>query len=146
MNFEHYDIHYGNQRTTFEFTSVGVKGRITKVIQLSSTNLNHLYNLGFGDKNEQTGEVDDKVITNNGDAPKVLATVALSVIAFTKEHPDAVIYAIGSTLSRTRLYQMGIARQLTAISEYFYVYGLFENEWEEFVTNKNYQAFLVKRK
>ncbi|MDR3296969.1 MAG: hypothetical protein LBS94_01885 [Prevotellaceae bacterium] len=146
MNLEHYDIDFDDRRTVFEFTSVGVKGRITKVVQFSPISLKHLYNLGFGDKNELTGEVDDMVITNNGDAPKVLATVAFSVITFANECPDAMIYATGSTLSRTRLYRMEIARQLVAISEYFYVYGLLENEWEEFAANKNYQAFLIKRK
>jgi hypothetical protein len=34
-----------------------------------------MYNLGFGDYNEITGLIDDKVITNNGDREKVLATV-----------------------------------------------------------------------
>ncbi len=31
-------------------------------------NLPNLYNLAFGNKNPDTGEVDDKIITDNGDS------------------------------------------------------------------------------
>lgn len=47
----------------FEFVSDGPKGQIIKLIQYSETNLKDFYNLGFGDKHEQTGDIDDKVIT-----------------------------------------------------------------------------------
>ncbi len=46
-------------------------------------------NLGFGDKDLQTGEVDDTVISDNGDSQKVLATVAATVYAFTDKYPEA---------------------------------------------------------
>lgn len=39
----------------------------------------NLYNLAFGDKNPLTGEIDDKIVTDNGDSEKVLATVVAAV-------------------------------------------------------------------
>ena len=57
-----------------------------------------------------------------------------------------MIFAIGSTPSRTRLYQMGISRYFDEILELFMISGLLENHWGEFEADNNYQAFLVKRK
>lgn len=46
--------------------------------------------LHFGDKDGITGQIDDKVISNNGDSEVVLATVVSALYAFTDKHPDAV--------------------------------------------------------
>ncbi len=62
-------------------------------MQYSETNLKDYYNLGFGDKDEKTGEISDLVITNNGDSQQVLATVASTVYAFTDKNPTAWITA-----------------------------------------------------
>ena len=67
-----------------------------------------LFNIGFGDKNLETGDIDDKVVSNNGDSDKVLATVV--VYTFTDLNPETLIYATGSTKARTRLYRMGISK------------------------------------
>lgn len=67
----------------FEFESVGPNGKISKVVQYSETNLKDLYNLGFGDKDHETGEVNDLNVTNNGDGLIILSTVASTVYAFT---------------------------------------------------------------
>jgi hypothetical protein len=48
----------------------------------SKTDTENVYNLGFGDCNEEHGTIDDLPITNNGDSLKVLATVASTVYAF----------------------------------------------------------------
>jgi hypothetical protein len=58
--------------TTFEFISEGPNGLIHKLIQFQPTNQEGLYNLAFGDKNPQTGEVDDLAVSNNADTDKVL--------------------------------------------------------------------------
>lgn len=67
-----------------------------------------VYNLAFGDKDPVTGEIGDRVVSNNGDIEKALATVAGAVFAFLDQHSEAWIFAAGSTSSRTRLYRMGI--------------------------------------
>ena len=105
-----------------------------------------MYNLGFGDKNAETGEIDDNVISNNGDSEKVLATVVSTLYAFTDKHEDAMIYATGSSKSRTRLYRMGITKYLGEVENDYEIYGEKEDGWEEFKKNIDYEAFLVKRK
>ena len=104
MIFDRYELKAGRNLTTFEFLSEGTKGQIQKVIQFEPMNLENLYNLAFGDRNLETGNVDDKVISDNGDIEKVLATVVSAVYAFADKHSDVWVYATGSTSSRTRLY------------------------------------------
>ncbi len=79
MLLPRYELKSDASLTVFEFTSVGKKGEIPKIVQYSETNLKDFYNLGFGDKDLLTGEVDDKIISDNGDSQKVLATVVGSV-------------------------------------------------------------------
>ena len=93
-----------------------------------------------------TGEIDDKVITDNGDSEKVLATVAATVYGFTARLPKSWIYLTGSNLARTRLYRIGISKYLDTIKEDFDVYGLENNDWKPFELNQNYAAFLIKRR
>ncbi len=64
---------------------------------------------------------------------------------FTDEYPDALIYAVGTTKSRTRLYQIGISKFFEKAQEDFIIYGQIGVEWYLFEKNINYEAFLVKR-
>jgi len=143
---DRYHIEVDEKNTVYEFVSIGSKGYIHKIVKYSETNLKNLYNLGFGDRDQDTNEVDDLVVTNNGDSQKVLSTVAATVYHFTDKYPDASIIAAGSTKARTRLYQMGISNNLEAIEKDFTVFGLKAKKWEPFNKRTNYEAFLVKRK
>ncbi|WP_218033525.1 DUF6934 family protein [Adhaeribacter aerolatus] len=146
MKLDRYQLKAESTLMVFEFVSEGPQGQIKKLIQYSETNLKDFYNLGFGDKDERTGEIDDTIITNNGDSQKALATVAATVYAFTEKYPDSWIYATGSNIIRTRLYRMGITNNLIEIQKDFVVYGLKGNQWEVFEKEITYDAFLVKRK
>jgi len=146
MKLDRYELKSGEKLEVFEFVSVGNKGRIIKLVQYTPTNYKDLYNLGFGDKNAETGEIDDNVISNNGDSEKVLATVVSTLYAFTDKHQDSMIYATGSSKSRTRLYRMGITKYLSEIENDFVIYGETEIGWEIFKINIEYDAFLVTRK
>jgi len=130
----------------FEFLSQGPKGQIPKLVKFSETNLKDLYNLAFGDKDSKTGEINDRVISNNNDSDMVLATVVSTVYAFTDKYPDAWVFATGSTKARTRLYRMGITKYILEIKKDFQVFGLRDDEWEKFEKEVEYEAFLVKRK
>jgi hypothetical protein len=143
---ERYQIEASSDVQTFEFTSVGPKGEVSKVVQYTELPFKNYYNLGFGDKDPTTGLISDLTVTNNGDSPKVLATVAATLYAFTDLHKDAVVIATGSTEARTRLYRMGITNHLQEITKDFMVFGLTETGWETFTKNVTYTAFLVKRK
>lgn len=105
-----------------------------------------LFNLAFGDKDEHTGEINDTVISNNNDSEKVLATVVATLYAFTDKHPDAYVLATGRTKSRTRLYRMGITKYFDEIKKDYNIYGLRNEEWENFEKEIEYEAFLAKRK
>jgi len=76
----------------------------------------------------------------------VLATVIAALYAFFDRYPDAFIYASGSTLSRTRLYRMGITRFYDEICRDFYLYGRVGDDFPEFEIGKEYSGFLVKPK
>lgn len=146
MKLDRYEFKSGDKFLTYEFLSEGPRGKITKIIQFTLVNQNSLYNLAFGDKNPETGEIDDMVITDNGDSEKVLATVVAAIYAFCDKFPHAWIYATGSTEARTRLYRMGINRYFDLVHEDFEMFGLTQNEWEHFIKGKDYQAFVVQRK
>ena len=130
----------------YEFTSVGPKGSIKKLVEYSATSVKNVYNLAFGDYDEANDGIDDKSITNNGDSQMVLATVASTLYAFTGRYPEAWVHVTGSTFVRTRLYRMGITNNLTEIAEDFFVFGLKDEKWEKFIVGEDYEAFLVTRK
>src|SRR5690349_17303714 len=106
MNLQRYELTTGRNYKTFHFISEGPRGSIQKIIQFQEMEIPHMYNLAFGDIDPESGRVNDEVVTRNGDALKVLATVVAALYAFCEQYPDAWIYAIGSTRSRNRLYQM----------------------------------------
>ena len=141
--------HYKTEKLMqhYEFISEGPKGLIKKVVEYTETGTENVYNLGFGDYDDQTNSINDLSVTNNGDSLKVLATVASTVYAFTEKHPKAWVLATGSSSVRTRLYRMGITNNLAEISEDFYIYGLDDNGiWVKFVIGEDYEAFLITRK
>ena len=129
-----------------ESTEVSVEILNEKLVRFQETNVKNVYNLAFGDKDLTTGDIDDKVISNNGDSEKVLATVAATLYAFTDKYPNAWIYATGSTKSRTRLYRMGITKFLSEVTEDFEVLGEKDEDWFPFKKNVEYDGFLVRRK
>lgn len=146
MKYPKYSYTSEDQLLFYEFSSVGPKGKIKKVVEYSATTIENVYNLAFGDYNEQLDSIDDKSITNNGDSQKVLATVASTVYAFTGKYLNAWVHVTGSTAVRTRLYRMGITNNLTEISKDFYIYDLMNDKWEKFIVGEDYEAFLVTRK
>ena len=146
MRLNRYEFSAGESFESFEFISEGPKGKIRKLIHFSLINEFNYYNLALGDINSISGDFDDFVVTDNGDTEKVLATVVAAAYAFCDKHPDSWIYATGSTAARTRLYRMGINKHFDTVKEDFEVYGEFQNEWEEYIKDKNYQAFVVKKR
>lgn len=146
MQVDKYTLKSESSLTTFEFISEGSNGAIRKLIQFQETNEPGLFNLAFGDKNNDTGDIDDLAISNNGDTDKILATVIAALYAFFDKHPEAFVYATGSTKARTRLYRMGITRFYDEMVEDFYLFGQFGDTFYEFEAGKEYKGFLAQRK
>jgi hypothetical protein len=140
-----YPVNVSDDHFVYVFFSEGPRGRIKKGVFFTRIGEN-FFNLGFGDWNEDSQDLDDSSRSNNGDRDKVLTTVAFTALDFTSQYPDARIVVEGSTSARTRLYQMGIADNLLEIKENFEVQGLLGDFWEPFQRGKNYAAFLINRK
>jgi len=131
--------------TDYAFTSVGPKGFIKKTIRFIMVGYN-FYNLAFGEVNEETKKISDNVNSGNNDHEMILSTVAAVVETFTADRPEALIYAEGSTPSRTRLYRICITKYWDDIVSRFEILGFQNNEWEDFTQNQTYNAFLGKKK
>jgi hypothetical protein len=145
MKYPRYPVIASDDLYMYEFYSEGPRGTIKKTIIYSPIEDN-IFNLGFGDWNEELQNLDDFSRSNNGDRNKVLSTVAFSALDFTSKFPDALLFAEGSTTARTRLYQMGIGSNLLEINKNFEVEGFLDNLWEPFQRGRNYEAFLIRRK
>ena len=146
MKLPRYELIAEKSLMVFEFKSEGPNGQISKLIKFSETALKGFYNLAFGDKNIVSGDIDDKIVSNNGDSEQVLATVVSAVFAFTETYRETWVYATGSTKSRTRLYRMGISKYFDEVKMDLEVYGMLDGEWQEFEKGIDYTAFLVRRK
>lgn len=148
MDIEKYEYIKNDTSLVFQFESIGTNGKVLKIIQFTPHNSNGVtyFNLGFGDWNESAKKIDDLSVTNNNDSEKVLATVAATVLEFLSNFPDMMVYAQGSTPSRTRLYQMGIATNYNKVSSLLNIYGFINGKWENFQRSRNYEAFLVSIK
>lgn len=147
MQEDSYYVKQSQQIYQYEFFSEGPKGHIRKMIQFQPLDDTiSIYNLAFGDWDEEKGRINDLIKSNNGDRHKILVTVAQTVFNFMKSNPNAIVFARGSTSSRTRLYQMGIAAFRNQIEEHFTVDGSIDRQWESFKDKRNYEAFLLESK
>ena len=146
MRGQRYNLEVTELFTVYEFISDGPKGEIVKLVKYTKVGIGNTYNLGFGDKIGDTDEFDDMIVTDNSDGLKVLSTVAGTIYSFTDAYPKSMVFAVGSTPSRTRLYRIGISNNLSEIKEDFNVFGYLKNQWTPFEKNQNYEAFLIVRK
>lgn len=146
MKVEKYHLKSDDTLTYFEFISVGSKGAVRKMIEFQATTTPGLYNLAFGDKDPETGELNDLAVTNNGDTQKVLGTVVAALYAFLDKKPEALVYATGSTPARTRLYRMGITMFYEEVQKDFNLLGQIGKNFYVFEIGKEYEGFLAQRK
>jgi len=145
MILDRYELEVSERFTCFKFISEGPKGNITKVVQFQPTRREDIFNLAFGDWDDLAGTFSDVRVSGNEDVVKVLATVAYSVYRFTAEYPGAMIFAVGSTGTRTRLYRINLGRYLHLIDPDFDLFGVVGETAEPFRANKEYDAFIVTR-
>ena len=147
MNLPKYAYITDNDFQDYSFFSVGPKGWIKKSVVYKKIRDNPIiYNLASGDEDPDTGEISDTIISNNADSDIVLATVANTIHDFCDRYGNHYIFAMGSTPSPTRLYQMNISRLLDEISRDFEVSGVINGRRYKFQKNVNYDGFLVKRR
>ena len=146
MSLPQYPLNASIDRLNFEFYSHGPNGKVKKVISYSKIEGLEVYNLGFGDLDQTTGEIDDFSVTNNRDRDKVLGTIAISALYFYDKYPNARIIFAGSTQSRTRLYLIQITKHWTFLNNVVSAQGLINNKWESFQRNRRYNAKLIEKR
>ncbi|WP_026628674.1 DUF6934 family protein [Dyadobacter alkalitolerans] len=143
MKTEHYDYKASENCLLFEFESVSEFKSIRKlIIYTPSEKVSNMYNLALCDI-LSNGESCDRNISNNLDMGKVIATVVKSMVTFCKAYPNSSIYITGSTPARTRLYNIIISKELSEARRIFEIYGLKETKRELFISNREYDAFLI---
>lgn len=144
MNQPTYNVVYSQSEKQYTFKSIGKNGNILKVVKFVEFQDN-VYNLGFGDFDPHKNQIDDTIVTDNGDMTKVLATVVSIIVEFLSENPVAHVFFEGSTKSRTRLYQIAINRYYDEFSQTFEIFGLDGGNFETFKKNKSYESFLIRK-
>jgi hypothetical protein len=146
MEYPTYEGTVVEDLSSFDFTSIGRKGRIKKRILFTSIDKADVYNLALGDVTD-SDLLNDKVVTDNGDRDKVLATVAKAVALYTERYPERWVYFRGGTDARTRLYRMAIATHIVQLSERFVIYGeLADWDLKLFAPGMPARAFLIRKK
>jgi len=146
MKYEMYsDYNFTEDYSVFNFISIGKNGSIPKRITFTTTELKNVYNLAFGDVDEN-GDLDDYRISDNGDRNKILATVFNVVDIYTKKFPERWIAFRGSTRERTRLYRMAVGLNLEELSLIFEIYAFIDQELRVFTKGMEINAFVIKRK
>lgn len=145
--YSHYtSFDISSNASVFEFTSIGPKGEIKKIIQFSKTKAKNIFNLAFGNIKED-GSIDDVTTNDNKDRDKILATVAAVVYQFTEHYPERYVFFTGSSLERTRLYRMALTVNHDELANAFTIWGLREEGgFEPFEKSRSYTGFLIKRK
>ncbi|NLR82344.1 DUF6934 family protein [Chitinophaga eiseniae] len=129
----------------FEFFSIGPKGVILKRILFMTTEYPDTVNLAFGDI-DKNGEINDFVISNNGDRDKILATVCHVIGLYLKKYPNRQVYFKGSTAERTRLYRIIINNNIKWFNLQYNILIEQEFDFVPFQPNISTIGFLIKKK
>lgn len=143
MDLERYKYEIKRMCKEYFFYSEGPNGRIRKVVQfvLMYNYPAPVYNLVFGDWDEVGNSIKTKVISNNGDVEKVLATVAGIIIRFTDIFRNIVVHIKGGDDARKRLYQISLNRYWRETNKVLYVYGYISKQIRPFQKDTNYIGF-----
>ena len=141
MNAAFYDSLLNGQHVMFWFTSAG-KESIIKAILFRSTCESGTDEMLLGDLNPD-GSIDVEMRSNNGDTEKVLSIAAKSIAFFLSDHLEAIVVIEASSVSRMRLYQIAIGKEMGDLGKYLDVYGFDGESLEAFRSGKNYKKFIV---
>jgi hypothetical protein len=145
-----YDIKVSKSRLTYFFVSDG-KNEILKRVDFETTGVENLFNLALGDVNLVTGQTDYESPSRNTDIERVFATIVRIIYNFTENHPGCAILIQGDKEYKTRAYRIAINNFFEELSKDFQITGITSSiesldfRMEEFVSNRRYEGFLIKR-
>lgn len=141
-----YNFESSTDALRFEFDSVSPQKHIRKIVEYTPLPQNpNIYNLGFGDLQED-GSIDDLIVSDNNDTEMVLSTIVRTIFSFFEYRPEKTVLFLGSTESRTRLYQIIISKYIDEAKGTFQIRGIRNNQVENFVKGISYNAFLINLK
>ncbi len=150
MDIEKYEFLGGENPDTkqiaYYFESVSEHKIIKKGVYFQPKSNEFEYNMALGDIDDNTGEPDFLVASNNGDFAKIMATIFGIGIDFFKKYPNSVVYFLGNKLRKTKVYHWIISKHLAEISQYFEVYGVLftkERDIEAFNSESVYRSFII---
>jgi hypothetical protein len=146
MDETYYNVKELLEGQRFEYLSIG-QTIIRKAIAFHEMKVPFLYSLTLGDiKDDGSLSIENR--SNNGDMVKNLATVYKTIEQFLTSNPRALIIFSGNTASKTRLYQMAIAKYLDHFLERYLIWGVRcdNDQREPFELNQAYQGFFITNK
>ncbi len=138
-----YPLQSTNLPIEFTFVSEGASGRILKIIRFDPVR-EGIWNLAFGDS--VNGELDDSVISNNGDVAKVLGTVAAALYEFSRQRPEISILIFPVDERRKQLYNIAFRRRQREIEQTFQVLGGIDGSFELYRPEIEFDFFLLSRR
>lgn len=144
MNHSVYEFERKGTELVFCFTSEGVRPiektvRFSKIHKLGQT----YYNLAFGDYDSETDQLDDKVVTDNGDMRRVLRTVVSIVEVFFSEHPTERLHIDGSDAIRHSYYHKLLHDYSDLITRLYNIEGSSNGKVEPFKRKTEYNFLIV---
>jgi hypothetical protein len=112
------NVRINSTHEVFTFVSKSKNGEATKRVIFGMIEMPDIYNLAFGDVQED-GSINDFSISDNNDMEKILATIAKIIGLFFDKHPKSTVFFTGSTMARTRLYRMAIGHNWAELSNIY---------------------------
>jgi len=152
MDIDRYDdIEISADFKTFSFISKGPKGDLIKLVRfLDFRPVPGSHNLALG--TIRNNVIDYTETTDNGDRDQILSTILHIAKIYSYAWPDQKIFIRGRNQATTRLYRGAISHEYQEIIKEFIIYGgaYIETEngydFEDFIRDKQYDAFLFKRR
>jgi hypothetical protein len=144
MNRPFYPFTTLDEATRFDFVSVG-KEIVPKTIVFYQTDDPLFFTLTLANLLPD-GRLYISTKSNNGDLEMILATVFQSITIFLTHRPGVIVGFKGSSDSRTRLYQIAIAKELEQAAKRFNIWGLTDTGLEPFRVQKMYDGFFISFK
>ena len=146
MNRESYSFEkHEDSMYAYAFLSVGKQGNITKVVYFQEIS-QRIYNLAMGDATDDINKpIDDMKVSNNGDMPKVMATVAKIMVKFLAQNTHATILIEGNTPTKKALYQRIITNNIQDLAPLFVILGIdVGGNILSFEPQISYEALIIK--
>ena len=129
----------------FTFVSKGRMGQLTKAVVFQEIS-EKLFNLVLLDRDEENKTWSDNTTSNNGDMPKVMATVSQIIMLFLESQPDAKIYIEANSKSRNSLYHRILRNYQSEFELELVIEASSDGVIEKFERGKQYDYFYICKK